>query len=261
LKSKQPTKNVSLSLSVPDFLKQIIYPNLVKTKRNQPVEHLEVKIESEEKILTKSKLIMKREKAKLRAKSKLESPIFTKIESNISTVEEPVSEEPVEGKTKKKMVQMIRNRISAQNSRDRKKAYLTQLEEAKTKLFTETLRINNEKAVIANEMMKIKQANKKLAAENQELKLKNALGCVNCQQRSGDFSLEHQSLDEMVHNVISNTEPETASLLMKNESLFKNAFSFSLFLSSSILKKQIDQTQASNGMWDFWGLYINDPLR
>lgn len=219
---------------------------IIKTKRNQPVEHVEVKIESEEKILTKSKLIMKREKAKLRAKCKLESPVFAaKIEAKVCR-EESVCDEPVEGKTKKKMVQMIRNRISAQNSRDRKKAYLTQLEDAKTKLYTDTCRINQEKAALANEVMKMKQANKRLAAENQELKLKNSLGCINCQHRNDNYSLEHQSLDEMVQNVISNTEPETANLLMKNESLFKNAFSFSLLLSSQILKKQAEQTQASN---------------
>jgi len=245
LLNSQDLLTLSDNLEVKQTIKKRQPFTIIKTKRNQSIEHLEVKIESEEKILTKSKLIMKREKAKLRAKCKLESPIFAKIECK-SSPEETVCDEPVEGKTKKKMVQMIRNRISAQNSRDRKKAYLVQLEEAKTKLYTDTMKVNQEKSMLTNEILKMKQANKRLAAENQELKLKNALGCVNCHQRNNNYSLEHQSLDEMIQNVISNTEPETANLLMKNESVFKNAFSFSLFLSSQILKKQIDQTQASN---------------
>jgi len=40
-------------------------------------------------------------------------------------------------KSKKKMVQMIRNRISAQNSRDRKKAYRKKLEIHQKKIASE----------------------------------------------------------------------------------------------------------------------------
>ncbi len=60
------------------------------------------------KIMEKTKRIVKREKAKQRAMA--------------------VDDEKIDDKHLKKMTQMIRNRISAQNSRDRKKMYVNDLE-------------------------------------------------------------------------------------------------------------------------------------
>lgn len=107
----------------------------------------------ETKLQLKSKRITKREQAKSRANKKR----GTEIENN-----ENISEtKELNEKDKKKIQQKIRNRISAQQSRDRKKIYM------------ETLENENHRLYLENESLKQEIMN--LRFENQSLRNKDPL--------------------------------------------------------------------------------------
>lgn len=96
---------------------------------------------------------------------------------NSKYIPEGFNDPDLDEKTKKKMIQMIRNRISAQNSRDRKKQYVQQLEAFQNKLAEEN-RLNQERS------KKLQDENKRLIAMNAELlaenlRLKSGV-CPNC---------------------------------------------------------------------------------
>ena len=141
----------------------------------------------------KSKRILKREKAKQRAQAR--APKIT--EDTLFTGDIPAKYIPegfynpdVDEKTKKKMLQMVRNRISAQNSRDRKKQQAQHLEEKNNELKQENFGLKNR----VNEQDEIIKA---LRKENEELKnsLINAL-------RSKDT--EHLQNDTLRSDVLQN---------------------------------------------------------
>eukprot|EP01017_Pseudomicrothorax_dubius_P016579 TRINITY_DN187_c0_g1_i1.p1 TRINITY_DN187_c0_g1~~TRINITY_DN187_c0_g1_i1.p1 ORF type:complete len:448 (-),score=116.01 TRINITY_DN187_c0_g1_i1:110-1453(-) len=85
-----------------------------------------------DKMMSKSKRIIKREKAKTRKLTKEANP-----EIREAITAEMAEYEHLDKKAKKKMVQVIRNRISAQNSRDRKKLYVGNLEKVNVDLKNE----------------------------------------------------------------------------------------------------------------------------
>ena len=120
------------------------------------------------KLAMKSKRIMKREQAKQRAKEKvqLKKEIEVKEESERSMRREDEADDDCEDlseKDKKKMEQKIRNRVSAQQSRDRKKVYIVNLEHQNAALITEN-------SLLKQDVMFLKQENEHLKQENYYLK-------------------------------------------------------------------------------------------
>lgn len=181
---------------------------------------------------------MKREKAKQRTRTKMDQmdqPFLVKIEP--SMVSEDVENVDCEGKdkNKKKILQMIRNRISAQNSRDRKKAYLYQLEESKHKLYSDTFQLTQEKNILLNELARLREANEQITAENEELKNGSKFLCNKC--NNSDNKSQQQPLEEMVQSFINSSDPTTSDLLNKNKGLLANTFTFSVFLSTILLNR------------------------
>mmetsp|Transcript_33025 Transcript_33025/g.29932 ORF Transcript_33025/g.29932 Transcript_33025/m.29932 type:complete len:87 (-) Transcript_33025:1231-1491(-) len=75
---------------------------------------------------------------------------------------------------------MIRNRISAQNSRDRKKAYLSQLENIKEHLAEENKKMNQENSHLLEEIKKLEEAHARAVQENEELKKSLNFVCNFC---------------------------------------------------------------------------------
>lgn len=150
-----------------------LYLSLVKTKKEDTrlcsPESFEVKIESDDKLVSRTKRILKREKAKQRIKIKQEGNLSVTC-ANSTTASEVVNNPDLDDKTKKKMIQMIRNRISAQSSRDRKKVYMLQLEDAQNQLMDENSKLNFEKEVLLKELRKLEETQKKLIDENEGLK-------------------------------------------------------------------------------------------
>ena len=78
-------------------------------------------------------------------------------------IPEGFNQSNLDEKSKKKMVQMIRNRISAQNSRDRKKAYMKKLEANQKKTAAENFQYQKE-------IIQLKQMNEALKLECEYLR-------------------------------------------------------------------------------------------
>lgn len=144
--------------------------------------------EEQAKMMEKSKRIIKREKAKTRKASKNQEASTNTQNSNNELNDRIALEigslDNVDDKSKKKKVQMIRNRISAQNSRDRKKAYIYSLE-------SENLELREEKA--------------KLLARIAELEAKGVAGSGLCRACGAGLepSTEHTHNEDYSDGVFS----------------------------------------------------------
>ena len=218
---------------------------LVKAKKDDIQSQVEVKIESEEKLSMKSKLIMKREKAKQRAKTKQELAPVTKIEADPTVDDFEKSE--VNDDSNKKVLQMIRNRISAQNSRDKKKAYVYQLEDTKQKLYNDMLRLRQEKDFMLEEVDKLRELNAELFEKNQQLKNSLVPNTESPEEKeqtneiNGLLDLSSkQSLEGIRQKVINMSDPMTSNFVSQNKELFNSTFSFAMCF-SMLLTSQINQ--------------------
>ena len=155
----------------------------------------------------------RKEHRKRRTKKQDASRIIVKEEAGAEVkLEEGVIRvkcEETEEKSQKKMIQMIRNRISAQNSRDRRKAQMRALEEGRDVLTVENQRLWSEKATLLKEVMKLEQSNNKLIAEREKLlkrkKKKNcSLECLTClknPQETSQAGFSMADLDDLWKNV------------------------------------------------------------
>ena len=131
----------------------------------------------------RSKRIQKREKAKNRkaANNKISEKSDLSFEKMYAKEDENIEEFvlknqknlPVDAKAQKKMIQMIRNRISAQNSRDRKKAYIYQLEKENKTLKTQNAELLDIIKSLENDKSDFKEQIKELQQQNINIK-KNA---------------------------------------------------------------------------------------
>lgn len=198
----------------------------------------------------RSKLIMKREKAKMRARTKQEFAPVTKIEADPTVEEFEKSEINEDGN--KKVLQMIRNRISAQNSRDKKKAYVYQLEETKQKLYNDMLRLRQEKDFMLEEVDKLRELNAELFEKNKKLKNGMVPNAENSEEKeqaneiSGLLGLSpNQSLEEIRQKVINMSDPMTSNFVSQNKELFNSTFSFAMCF-SMMLTTQVNQKKAVN---------------
>jgi len=111
---------------------------------------------------------IKREQAKQRTQLKQitkPAPSVKDSDDTESLLAEALSNSNGDEKSSKKMKQMIRNRISAQNSRDRKKMYVSNMEKANT-----VLKMQNSQLIL--QISELKEANKLIASEKEELKKK-----------------------------------------------------------------------------------------
>jgi len=178
---------------------KIIRTQKPEVQKPTVTETFEVKIESEDKLVSRTKRIMKREKAKQRLRIKQEaSPALSSVNSKY--IPDGFDNPDLDDKSKRKMVQMIRNRISAQNSRDRKKAYMVQLEEAKNVLAEENNKLNAEKGVLLKQLKKLEKTQRKLQHENQGLKKCWEENCQKCGQNKGFHVMEEEHEEEKDQN-------------------------------------------------------------
>jgi len=130
--------------------------------------------ERETKINTRSKRIQKKEKGRDKVKTPKPDPLEALIQKVDSKyLPEGFDDPNLDEKAKKRMIQMIRNRVSAQTSRDRKKAYLNQVEQVREGLSDENLRL-------VRENTKLLERVKKLEEENEDLKRSAGSLCSKC---------------------------------------------------------------------------------
>lgn len=141
---------------------------IIRPKREPSADSIEVKIEPEKKVITNSRREYRREVAKKKSLKKKEAKSFLSTYGTNLTPE-GLSNLNIDEKTGKKLLQMIRNRISAQNSRDRRKAYLQSLEHAKDVLLKENENLGEEKNDLYQELKRLQEANMKLLKEREGL--------------------------------------------------------------------------------------------
>lgn len=107
---------------------------------------------------SKSRRIMKRERAKQRnqAKKSMEEAILSG-EIPQKFIPEEFHQPNLDEKTKKKMIQAIKNRIAAQQSRDRKKQLIEQLENHQRQLADENLKLKGKVRQLEQENLGLQQ--------------------------------------------------------------------------------------------------------
>jgi len=155
---------------------------IIRGPTRSQADEIKVKIEPEKKLMGNNRKARRRRSVK---KEEDSSQIIVKKEAGICDEESEISSgsKEHEGQSQKKMVQMIRNRISAQNSRDRRKAQLKALEDGKDEMSVQNKRLWDEKKGLLKEIKKLEQSNQKLLEEKERLlkkKKKGSFTCVNC---------------------------------------------------------------------------------
>lgn len=135
-----------------------------------------------DKIANKSKRIMKRNEAKERTKTRQEATVSLSI--NNAYGQDMADNQDFDDSVTKKMALKMKNRIAAQNSRDRKKIYTQQLEEANENLIQENIALQKDKDTLLNEVAKLQQNEARLVQEIEALKA-NISTCFSCGKQSG----------------------------------------------------------------------------
>ena len=143
------------------------------------------------KINPESKRINKREKAKERKKAKKTSTEVLLQKADPKHIPKEMENPNLDSDTRKKMVQMIRNRISAQNSRDRKKFYIQQLEEIRDLLTEENSMLTSDKKTLLDKMQKMELDHEILIQEISTLKKNLPPVCSSC-----GFTMDYSSRNQ-----------------------------------------------------------------
>jgi bZIP transcription factor len=212
----------------------MILISLVRNCRGDLLD-FQVKVEQEDRVLTKTKRILKREKAKQRVMIKQEISSISDISSKY--IPEGFNDPDLDDKTKKKMIQMIRNRISAQNSRDRKKQYVQQLEALHYKASEDSRIVMERNKKLQEENKRLIAMNAQLMEENIRLKACNVT-CSNC-GRSTDGS--------SINSPLSNENPPSPNYNPFSGSPKSKAFA-SFFCIATIISCLMYNNLASQGI-------------
>jgi hypothetical protein len=218
--------------------------NIIKVKKEEYDESIDVKVEECEGISSKSKRILKREKAKQRTKCKQDTTSFLS-QVNSKYIPEGFDDPSIDDKTKKKMIQMIRNRISAQNSRDRKKAYMLELEILKQRLHDENRKVYHEKEDLYNQIRTLQDYNNRLIKENLDLKKKHVDPCLHCgkslQVTSPSVDFTADSTDDFSLENVSLSSPSNISRSHPNKNFMAYAFAFATILACVMMNMNNNQ--------------------
>ena len=197
-----------------------------------------MKVQPEKKLLSNNRREYRRQVA-AQKKAQKRSEIIRQSPSPCSAVlSEELSTISIPGKTQKKVVQMIRNRISAQNSRDRRKVYVQSLEQTRDMLNDENVKLSDDKAKLIEQVKRLGKANAKLLKENQSLKKENKnILCKDCQ---GSMDKLHQcgaeaKLAEYLSEQGDLVAPDFKNLSQVPKSLLKFSFSLGIVLSLIML--------------------------
>jgi len=196
--------------------------------------------------MNKNKRIMKRKIAKERTKTKQDVTAFLEgVDSKF--IPEGFDDPNLDEKTKKKMIQMVRNRISAQNSRDRKKVHMMKLEDINTKLIMEKDALVKEREILVGEIQRLQQTNTVLYEENQTLKNGNI--CSLCRRpQNGEQSSQNDeenhliSTDDSIQGGFSGLNSPVLQRFASGGRGFMTFFAFAAFV-SLVVVMNVQQNQ------------------
>jgi len=125
-------------------------------------------------ISSQSKKIQKRDKAKARAKIKQNMAMVMAVAPE-KYIPSGIDDPNLDDKTKRKMIQMAKNRMAAQKTRDRKKQYTSELEEVKNHLAKVNEELEEKNRLLEEKIRALEMNQVYLLQENQELKQKQFL--------------------------------------------------------------------------------------
>lgn len=219
LENSDLTIKQSIHIEEKQTLKRSKPFKIIKPKRESLNDPIEVKIEPEKKIITNSRREYRREVAKKKCQRKKEAKSFLST-YGANLTPEGLSNLNVDEKTGKKLLQMIRNRISAQNSRDRRKTYLQTLEHAKDVLLHENNHLSEEKNDLFEEVKRLRETNMRLLKEREVL--------TNLGKKQKDAPL----FGGVLNNCLANLELPSADSSANKKGL---ALSFQVALVLSVL--------------------------
>lgn len=181
-----------------------------------------MKDEFDGRVHDKSKRIAKQDKPREKIKFKQDpESIMKRVDSRY--IPDGFDNPDLDDHTKKKMIQMIRNRVSAQSSRDKKKMYVTQLEEARDELEQENFTLLKEKSMLSNRIRDLERERDTLIDEVESLKKGANYLCSKC-----GCTLECEPAPELQNMDSTDSSASSPVALHRGHRSSKNFFGFSL---------------------------------
>ena len=120
-------------------------------------------------ICSNSKKIQKRNQAKERTRKKQEvAELLSKAAKKY--IPEGIEDPSLDIKSKRRLVQIVKNRISAQRTRDHRKNYISELEEVKARLAEANHELLERNRMLEERLKAMEDNHLKLRAENEELR-------------------------------------------------------------------------------------------
>ena len=128
--------------------------------------------DEQSKLMPQTKRISKRDKAKLIAKTKQETAFL--LSNAASKYIPPKFDDPVvDLKTKRRMIQLVKNRVAAQKTRDARKSRFVNIQQEKERVDEENRRLNEQNTSLLAKIRELEEAQKRLLTENEVLKRSN----------------------------------------------------------------------------------------
>lgn len=134
-----------------------------------PVYPADIDSESENKLSNRSKRIAKVAKAKGRSTPTQSSEEFLQ-NVDFRLIPEGFGDPAIDHKTQKKMLKMIKNRVSAQNSRDKKKVQMLELEDKNNAYAEENRMLHQERNILLEKLEKLEADYALLRKENESMR-------------------------------------------------------------------------------------------
>lgn len=192
------------------------------TEVAESLDSFNTKEEIDPKLHGKSKRISKQDKPREKIKFKQDpESIMKRVDSRY--IPDGFADPELDDNTKKKMIQMIRNRVSAQSSRDKKKMYVQQLEEVRDDLEQENLLLTRDKSILCNRIKDLERERDVLAEEVESLKKGANYLCSKC-----GCTLECEPAPELQAMESTDSSASSPVALHRGHSRSKNFFGFSL---------------------------------
>lgn len=131
-------------------------------------------------LCSNSKKIQKRNQAKERTRKKQEiAELLSKTAKKY--IPEGIEDPNLDIKSKRRLVQIVKNRISAQRTRDHRKRYINELEEVKARLAEANHELLERNRMLEERLKAMEDSHSKLRAENEELRRRD-IAKINLQQ-------------------------------------------------------------------------------
>ena len=207
--SNYPSVNMAQPFNISKYLINLLFTQFIFLVRKNSSE--------KESIIKKSKKIKKMTETSPRLHCSFD--FNDNSIKNYSELEEALNDPKLDHKTKKKIDLMIRNRISAQLSRDRKKAYLTNLKDQNSQLLQENEILSNELKVLRESQQKFPYNNEELHKQHCQPRNLNSV----CSKGNINYSLVILAIFMVACFLQNNKQPQHYSYHYESHDMLENS--------------------------------------